>query len=127
MIFSWNGLHPTSESDGLTTKIKASFQINIYLRTNSPVVAENCNLCYPFSPDVRCASLYGVEFVFTKERREKKAQRRSRLKGLQRLKLASVTNIICHCNQHRCRLCRLRFGNCKPNLLVFSFYFLPLL
>ena len=85
MIFSWNGLHPTSESDGLTTKIKASGQINIYLRTNSPVVAENCNLCYPFSPDVRCASLYGVEFVFTKERREKKAQRRSGLKRLKRL------------------------------------------
>ena len=29
------------------------------------------NLCNPFKHDHRCASLSGVEFVFTKERREK--------------------------------------------------------
>ena len=29
------------------------------------------NLCNPFKYDLRCASFCGVEFVFTKERREK--------------------------------------------------------
>ena len=42
-------------------------------------------LCDPFNPDLRCAPLCGVEFVFKKERREKRTQRRSGLKGLQRL------------------------------------------
>ena len=40
------------------------------------------NLCYPFKHGLRCTSLGGVEFVFTKKRREKEAQRRSCLKGL---------------------------------------------
>ena len=35
----------------------------------------NRNLCTPFKHDIRCASLCGVEFVVTKERREKRAQR----------------------------------------------------
>ena len=43
------------------------------------------NLCNPFKHDLRCASLCGVDFVFKRERREKRAQRRSCLKGLQRL------------------------------------------
>ena len=43
------------------------------------------NLCTPFKHDIRCASLCGVEFVVTKERREKRAQRESCLKGVQRL------------------------------------------
>ena len=43
------------------------------------------NLCTPFKYDIRCASLCGVEFVVTKERREKRAQRESYLKGVQRL------------------------------------------
>ena len=41
--------------------------------------------CTPFKHDIRSASLCGVEFVVTKERREKRAQRKSCLKGLQRL------------------------------------------
>ena len=43
------------------------------------------NLCTPFKHDIRCASLCGVEFVVTKKRREKRAQRESCLKGVQRL------------------------------------------
>ena len=43
------------------------------------------NLCTPFKYDIRCASFCGVEFVVTKERREKRAQRESYLKGVQRL------------------------------------------
>ena len=39
------------------------------------------NLCTPFKHDIHCASLCGVEFVVTKERREKRAQRESCLKG----------------------------------------------
>ena len=45
------------------------------------------NLCTPFKHDIRCASLCGVEFVVTKKRTEKRAQRESCLKGVQRLKL----------------------------------------
>ena len=45
------------------------------------------NLCTPFKHDIRCTSLCGVEFVVTKERREKRAQRESCLKGVQRLNL----------------------------------------
>ena len=45
------------------------------------------NLCNPFNSDLRCASLCGVDFVFKKERREKRAQWRSYLKGFQRLYL----------------------------------------
>ena len=41
------------------------------------------NLCTPFKHDIRCASLCGV---VTKERREKRAQRESCLKGVQSLK-----------------------------------------
>ena len=44
-----------------------------------------CNLCSPFKHDIRCASLCGVEFVVTKERREKRAQRESCLKGVRSL------------------------------------------
>ena len=40
------------------------------------------NLCTPFKHDIRSASLCGVEFVVTKERREKRAQRESCLKGV---------------------------------------------
>ena len=29
------------------------------------------NLCNPFKHDLRCASLYGVDFVFKNERRER--------------------------------------------------------
>ena len=43
------------------------------------------NQCAPFKYDIRCASLCGVEFVAIKERREKRAQRESYLKGVQRL------------------------------------------
>ena len=43
------------------------------------------NPCTPFKHDIRCASLCGVEFVFTKERREKRAQRESCLKGVRAL------------------------------------------
>ena len=43
------------------------------------------NLCTPFKHDIRCASLCGVEFVITKERREKRAQRESCLKGVRAL------------------------------------------
>ena len=43
------------------------------------------NLCTPFKHDIRCASLRGVEFVVTKERREKRAQRESCLKGVRSL------------------------------------------
>ena len=46
----------------------------------------DCYLCNPFNPDLRCTSLCGVYFVFKGHRREKRAQRRSGLKGLQRLK-----------------------------------------
>ena len=42
----------------------------------------NNNLCTPFKHDFRCSSLCGVDFVF---KREKRAQRRSCLKGSQRL------------------------------------------
>ena len=42
----------------------------------------DCNLCTPFKHDIRCASLCGVEFVVTKEKR---AQRESCLKGVLRL------------------------------------------
>ena len=45
----------------------------------------NINLCTPFKHDIHCASLCGVEFVVTKERREKRAQRESCFKGVQRL------------------------------------------
>ena len=31
----------------------------------------NCYLCNPFKYDLRCASLYGVDFVFKNERRER--------------------------------------------------------
>ena len=44
-----------------------------------------CNICTSFKYDIRCASLCGVEFVVTKERREKRAQRESYLKGVRRL------------------------------------------
>ena len=43
------------------------------------------NLCTPIKHDIHCASLCGVEFLVTKERREKRAQRESCLKGVQRL------------------------------------------
>ena len=43
------------------------------------------NLCTPFKHDIHCASLCGVEFVVTKESREKRAQRESCLKGVERL------------------------------------------
>ena len=43
------------------------------------------NLCTPFKHDIRCASLCGVKFVVTKERREKRAQRESCLKGVRSL------------------------------------------
>ena len=43
------------------------------------------NLYTPFKHDIRCASLCGVEFVVTKKKREKRAQRGSCLKGAQRL------------------------------------------
>ena len=43
------------------------------------------NLCTPFKHDIRCTSLCGVEFVVTKERREKRAQRESCLKGVRSL------------------------------------------
>ena len=56
------------------------------------IVSQNCvenkisyNLCTPFKHDIRCASLCGVEFVVTKERREKRAQRESCLKGVNSL------------------------------------------
>ena len=48
-------------------------------------MCQRCNLCNPFNLDLRCASLCGVELVF-KKRRERRAQRRSGLKGLQRFK-----------------------------------------
>ena len=51
------------------------------------------NLCNPFKYDLRCASLCGVELVFTKERREKGAQRRSSLKGLQRLLVLDFSRV----------------------------------
>ena len=38
--------------------------------------------CTPFKHDIRSASLCGVEFLVTKERREKRAQRESCLKGV---------------------------------------------
>ena len=47
-------------------------------------------LCTPFKHDIRCASLCGVEFVVTKERREKRAQRESCLKEVQRLHVPSL-------------------------------------
>ena len=43
------------------------------------------NLCTPFKHDIRCASLCDVEFVVTKERRGKRAQRESCLKGVRSL------------------------------------------
>ena len=43
------------------------------------------NLCTPFKHDIRCASLCGSEFVVTKERREKRAQRESCLKEVRSL------------------------------------------
>ena len=43
------------------------------------------NHCTPFKHDIRCGSLCGVEFVVTKERREKRAQRESCLKGVRSL------------------------------------------
>ena len=47
---------------------------------NMNLICINYNLCSPFKRDIRCASLRGVEFVVTKERREKRAQRESCLK-----------------------------------------------
>ena len=52
------------------------------------------NLCNPFKHDLRCASICGVEFVFPKERREKRAQRRSWLKGLQSVTYRDYNHII---------------------------------
>ena len=43
------------------------------------------NLCTPFKHDIRCASLCGVKFVVTKERRGKRAQFESSLKGVRSL------------------------------------------
>ena len=43
------------------------------------------NLYTPFKHDIRCASLCGVDFIVTKERRKKRAQRESRLKGVRSL------------------------------------------
>ena len=59
-----------------------SFWVDRPLQWNLPFTS---NLCNPFKHHLRCASLYGVDFVFKRERREKRAQRRSCLKGLQRL------------------------------------------
>ena len=43
------------------------------------------NLCIPFKHDLHCASFCGLDSVFKRKRREKRAQRRSCSKGLQRL------------------------------------------
>ena len=57
-------------------------------------IAKYYNLCTPFKHDIRCASLCGVEFVVTKERREKRAQRESCLKGVRSLQYCNLlTNI----------------------------------
>ena len=55
------------------------------------VIQLTFNLCTPFKYDIRCASLCGVDFVVTKKRREKRAQRKSYLKGVQRLQ---TTNLV---------------------------------
>ena len=59
-----------------------SFWVDRPLQWNLPFTS---NLCNPFKHHLRCASLYGVDFIFKRERREKRAQGRSCLKGLQRL------------------------------------------
>ena len=52
------------------------------------------NLCTPFKHDIRCASLCGVEFVITKERRKKRAQRESCLKGVRSLQEYVLTHLV---------------------------------
>ena len=52
------------------------------------------NLCTPFKHNIHCASLCGVEFVVTKERREKRTQRESCLKRVQRVFLHFIFSII---------------------------------
>ena len=54
------------------------------------------NLCTPFKHDIRRASLCGFEFVVTMERREKRAQRESCLKGVQRLYILNYIIYISH-------------------------------
>jgi len=56
--------------------------LNRVLTKCKPLIS---NLCIPFKHDIRCASLCGVEFVVTKERMEKRAQRESCLKGVRSL------------------------------------------
>ena len=46
------------------------------------------NLCEPFNPDLRCASLCGVEFVFKKERREKEGATEVRIQ-----RVIEITNL----------------------------------
>ena len=52
---------------------KAQLQVgtNISIRKHFLISKRIYNLCNPFKYDLRCASLCGVEFVFTNERREK--------------------------------------------------------
>ena len=74
---------------------KAQLQVgtNISIRKHFLISKRIYNLCNPFKYDLRCASLCGVEFVFTKERRENGAQRRSYFKGLQRLLVLDFSRV----------------------------------
>ena len=65
--------------------IRVLLFIFIITETSWPGITIYYNLCNPFKYDLRCASLCGVEFVVTKERREKRAQRESCLKGVRSL------------------------------------------
>ena len=75
---SWNRFLLVNKSSNQNHKL-------ICAKTKGYFSNSNYNLCTPFKHDIRCASLCGVEFVVTKERREKRAQRESCLKGVRAL------------------------------------------
>ena len=81
----WLTILPRNTAESQSNRRK-NHTLNHHL--SNPVLNKNFktyHLCNPFKYELRCASFCGVEFAFKREIREKRAQRRSYLKGLQRL------------------------------------------
>ena len=74
----------TIKFDWRRTKIVVEFMIpkSWWEKLIQKLQLNSGNFCCPFKYDLRCAFLYGVDFGFAGEKREKRALRRLYLKGL---------------------------------------------